>query len=446
MSTRLAREPFGVASERQSTALRIARLVLTATAAYVLADMLREGGPAPLLAPLTALLVVQYSLYETIKSGIGRILAVTSGVLVAVLFGHTVGFSWWSLSLTILAALVIGTVLRLGDHLLEVPISAMLIFALGAASGGAAADRVLETLIGAGTGLAVTVLVPSVRIRPAQDAVENLGGRLATLVGTMSGTLNNGIEPDSTSHWRSSTEQLFRDISRTDEALGEAEQSVRLNPRALRVVDAGVALRNGVETLEHFAVSLRGLTRALNDVAHLAPEARVLQRPEISDPLASTLAEVATSVAIYARLARSDVARDAVPAELEAELAASIAAAARHRDVVAERLREAAAGDVSWPLYGEILSHLDRLIDDVRVEHRTRAREVWRRERGAARHLPERPAQVVNRAGDQLRRAARAAADAAEQNASAAEVGATPYRPRTTAHSHHPPERARGGH
>ncbi|MFC7563467.1 aromatic acid exporter family protein [Actinomadura namibiensis] len=145
--------PIRVTAEVQSTAFRITRLTFTATAAYLLAlAVLPAGIPAPLLAPLTALLVVQYSVYQTIKASVSRVVAVASGVLVAVLSAGTVGFSWWSLGLTILAALAVGHVLRLGEHVLEVPISAMLIFALGAASDAAAADRVLETLIGPAPG------------------------------------------------------------------------------------------------------------------------------------------------------------------------------------------------------------------------------------------------------------------------------------------------------
>ncbi|WP_372510378.1 FUSC family protein [Actinomadura madurae] len=112
------------------------------------------------------MLVVQSSVYQTIRASILRVAAVTSGVLVAVLAASTIGFSWWTLGLAILAALTIGHVLRLGEHVLEAPISAMLIFALGAASEAGAEDRVLETLIGAATGLAATLLVPTVRVRP----------------------------------------------------------------------------------------------------------------------------------------------------------------------------------------------------------------------------------------------------------------------------------------
>ncbi|WP_019634154.1 aromatic acid exporter family protein [Actinomadura atramentaria] len=436
----LSRLPAGTASQLKFVGTRVARLTLTSIAAYVLADWLLKG-PAPLLAPLTALLVVQYSIYETIKSSIGRVLAVTSGVLLAVLFGHTVGFSWWSLGLTIFAALVIGFALRLGDHLLEVPISAMLIYALGASNTAGATDRVVETLIGAGTGLVVTVLVPAVQVTPAQEAVENLANRMSKLIDDLAEAVRRGVQTDDARQWRSTTDRLFQDIGQTDQALEAAEQSVRLNPRASRIIDAGAALRNGVETLERFAVSLRGLARAVTDAAHLDDRNRILDEVDVREPLARTLTAIRDTVVTYATLARSDVERSATPSDLEEQLSEAIATAQEQRDLFVERLLGRLEADLRWPLYGEILMHLDRLIDDLRVEHRMEARELWRQERGASRLLPERPARAVSRASGILRGATRSAGDSAERNASAADVGSVPNRPRETAHSHHPPQR-----
>src|ERR1700729_334692 len=88
------------------------------------------GRPArPVLAPLPARLVLQASLFQTIRSAMRKVVSVTAGVLVAVTVSAFVGFSWWLLALLIGGTLTLGYLLRLGDDLLEVPISAMLIFA-----------------------------------------------------------------------------------------------------------------------------------------------------------------------------------------------------------------------------------------------------------------------------------------------------------------------------
>ncbi|WP_434581871.1 hypothetical protein [Carbonactinospora thermoautotrophica] len=50
----------------QPTAVFITRLTVTAVLAYLVALWL-PGSPRPLLAPLTALLVVQFTLYQTLR-------------------------------------------------------------------------------------------------------------------------------------------------------------------------------------------------------------------------------------------------------------------------------------------------------------------------------------------------------------------------------------------
>ena len=63
--------------------LRTAKTTLAAVLSFAIADALNTSDQ-PVLAPLTALLVVQLTLYETVEHGLERILSVTAGVLVAI--------------------------------------------------------------------------------------------------------------------------------------------------------------------------------------------------------------------------------------------------------------------------------------------------------------------------------------------------------------------------
>src|SRR5271165_4356743 len=98
------RSALAAASSR-ATAAYITRLTATATFAYLLALLIPGATARPVLAPLTALLVLQASLYQTIRSGLKKVLSVTVGVLVAVGLAEFIGFSWWQLMLLIAAAL-----------------------------------------------------------------------------------------------------------------------------------------------------------------------------------------------------------------------------------------------------------------------------------------------------------------------------------------------------
>jgi uncharacterized membrane protein YgaE (UPF0421/DUF939 family) len=51
------------------------------------------------LAPLTALLVVQVSPYQALRSAVHRVVAVVAGVLLAVARADLARFTWWSLGL-----------------------------------------------------------------------------------------------------------------------------------------------------------------------------------------------------------------------------------------------------------------------------------------------------------------------------------------------------------
>jgi hypothetical protein len=88
-------------SPARSSVSYISRLTATATFAYLMALVIPACTPRPVLAPLTALLVLQASLYQTIRSALRKVLSVTVGVLVAVGVAEFIGFSWWQLALVI---------------------------------------------------------------------------------------------------------------------------------------------------------------------------------------------------------------------------------------------------------------------------------------------------------------------------------------------------------
>jgi uncharacterized membrane protein YccC len=371
----------------QSTAVTIARLSSTAILAYVIALQL-PGTTHPVLAPLTALLVVQVSVYQTVRSAARRITSVLVGVLLAVALSVWVGFTWWSLGLTIALALAIGFALHLGDHILEVPISAMLILSVGTIK-SAADTRIVETLIGAAAGLAVGLLWGRPQTQSAEEAIEDLSDKMAGLLERIAAGLRAGSVRESAADWLSRGRALNTEIQRVDSALRHAEESVRLNPRAVMVLPAGHDLRSQLEPLEHATITIRGLTRSLADSAWLADGSTLVRDREIQLRLAGTLEQLADAVRTYGRLAqvynRPD--RD----ELVTELQEQLARAQLKQNELSELLGiDPAVHPVGWPLRGEIVSHIDRLRKileaGVPVGHQRHGRtRPWRRPRRSRR-------------------------------------------------------------
>ena len=356
----------------QPTAAYIARLTVTAVLAYLLARQLPGGSPRSVLAPLTALLVVQATLFNTIGTAIRRVAAVTVGVLAAVAVAAYVPFSWWVLGLLVAGTLALGIVLRLREEILEVPISAMLIFSVG--SQAAASTRITETLVGAAAGLAAGLVFAPVRVQPAKEAVGELSRQMADLLGQMAEGLADTPDPRRAAEWLDRTRALRGEIERVDDALAEAEQSVRLNPRRLRVGDPAAGLRDGVDTLERAATDIRVLARSVADSARIDNEHSPVKEAETRARLAAMLTELSAAVRAYGQLLEADpVSADfaAFAAEPITEaLEDHLEEAQRQQDQLADLLSTNPAGQPEgWQLRGEILAHVNRLRSELESSH-----------------------------------------------------------------------------
>jgi hypothetical protein len=331
------------------------------------------------LAPLTALLVVHVSMYQTIRNALQRVASVVAGVLVAVAFSAVVGFTWWSMAILIAVSLAAGHVLRLGNQLLEVPISAMLILSLG--SRAAASGRIIETAVGAGAGTLGGLILAPVQLQPAEDAIDDMSRSLASLLDQMADDLEAGLAAATAAERLAQARGLGREIQHVDRALTEAEESLRLNPRKRWLPYTTATLRAALATLERATTTLRGVARSIADEAQL--DASTVYDDQTRECLASTLRQLAAAFRTFGCLARADTAAQATRQQLDADLAERLATAGRDLDKLAGLLRaEPAAGQTAWPLRGELLVHLRRLLDDLRVEPWARERERGARGNG----------------------------------------------------------------
>ena len=300
------------------------RLTAAAVSAYVVADLLFPH-TKPLLAPLTALLVVQLTPVSLLASGLDRVLSVVVGVSVAATFATVVQLTWWSLAIVIAVSILIGQALRLGSNLIEVPISAMLVLGVGAlAAESAAWQRISETLVGAAVGVVANLLLPpKVTVLDAVGAIAGLADDLAALLDrageqmadaeTSSADIANAAPG-----WLDEARRITYDIPNVGTALLRAEESRRLNLRAAGTFDPGPGLRHGLEALEHSAVAVRSLFRSLVDTSRSAdPETTI--GPELRGAVAVALHDFAAAIGAFGRLMRADASPGQVqPEEMEA--------------------------------------------------------------------------------------------------------------------------------
>lgn len=354
--------------------LRTAKTTLAAVLSFVLAQQLVTT-PQPVLAPLTALLVVQLTMYETVASGLQRVASVVAGVLIAVGVAIWVGLTWWSLGVVVAVSLVVGRLLHLGDHLLEVPISAMLVLAVGGAE-GPALDRVYETLIGAAVGVAVNLVIAApLYVQPASDAIGELTERMAEFLRQLADQLGEGWSRESADRMLNEARRLGDEVDHADRTLARAQDSARFNPRVAQAREALPRLRTGLTGLEHTYVTIRNLCRSLLDRTYFVPseQAETVYDAQVRGVLARVLEAAADAIGQVAAVTSGTEALDAARTEVDRRLGELH----RRRDRLAEFLHEESSADRAvWQQHGALLADLDRM--RIEIEAAVRAPEqAW---------------------------------------------------------------------
>jgi hypothetical protein len=382
--------------------MRTARLTLAATVAFLVLHAMYPAG-RPLTGPLTALLVVQATLFATLTTGLRRVLSVVAGVLLAVGVSAEVGLTWWSLAVIIALSIVLGQLLRLGDHLLEVPISAMLVLGLWQPE-TAAMSRVVETLVGAGVGVLVNVaLPPTLRTRSAASTVERVAAEVADALEHIASELPEGVTAERAHGWLTEFRSLAHHVDQADAALQAAAESRRLNPRAVGTLDNLPVLRSGLDALEHTAVGLRALLRSIADGVQAAeqgsePAARAGVGVREAEPpgletydeglrqaFAALLDDLATSVRAFGAMVRAQAEGSSVAQQDRATEALDALRETRAR-VTELLLVDAASSPRLWELRGSMLMAVERVLRELDVEERARRLARWEEEaRGSRR-------------------------------------------------------------
>jgi uncharacterized membrane protein YgaE (UPF0421/DUF939 family) len=284
--------------ERWLTAVGV-QAAKTAVAAgvswFIASDVL--GNSIPVFAPLAALLTVQVTLWESISRGLQRIAGVVVGVLVAYAFARLAGINSWSIALVIFVSLVVGRAMRLGQQgSVQVPVSALLVLALGATTPGYAVDRVVDTAIGAGCGILVNLAAPpGTRLADAQAQLLGLANSIAALLRDMASELATaGTAPDWGRYLLRARQ--FADLaSSASGALARTRTAARWSPRGRRDNQAVARLHAGLVLLGHIERAARGTARTLYD----AP-AGWSAPPEVASPLAELLRRTAQDIEEWA--------------------------------------------------------------------------------------------------------------------------------------------------
>jgi hypothetical protein len=359
------------------TLVNVIRLTTAAVLSYLLTLALTSGA-IDLTGPLTALLVMQASAFSTLKMGAIRVGAVLAGVLVATFVSIWIGLSWWSLGAVIAASLILAKIFRLGEQAVEAPISAMLI--LGVTDPNVAAEiRVLNTLIGAGVGVAFNLIYPpALPTRRASRTIIDAAEATAAPLDAASQALAMGpINREQVQDWLDRVHAGGLRLKSATETVASLKDSRRLNPRALGTTDIEPVLASGLRTLESCLLAIRALFTVL--LSELPTE----DRPddpygeELRAAFAVVLHDAADCIRAFGSLVLAEVEEHEEEAERSLDESLEIL---RETQTVLTELMTVNFQDnkSSWLLRGSILAAVEHVVDELNLENHARARQQWK--------------------------------------------------------------------
>jgi len=217
----------------------ILRIAVATTVSWFVAVRFSES-VLPIFAPATTLLVVQASPFSTLGMLAQRVLGTGIGVAAATVYVTYVPVAWWSVLLALVVALLAARALPVGVvGQLQIPVAVVFVLALG--PGDLATDlwRVAAVVVGGVIGvIAVFVAPPRPRVAEAAAAVDAYLADIASVLRATAREIGSHAVPlpAATRHaFVADARALLAHVGATQEAMAEAVESVRFNPRARRL-------------------------------------------------------------------------------------------------------------------------------------------------------------------------------------------------------------------
>lgn len=254
----------------RSPLLQVLKTFVAASAAWLACIWLLDQ-PVPIFAAIAALLVVQPSVNQSLAKGVERSVGVILGVIIAFAAVTWFGSSVVVVIAVILVSLLVAWALKLTPGSSnQIPISALLVVALGAATPGYGAERILETIIGAVIGLVVNVaIVPPVHSAPAHAAVAQLAEGIGSILDDLSTALRTPTSFPELDALLQRARGLRGQLQKASDAISAADESLMLNPRGRKHRERIDHDRKVLASLGVLVTRVLGMTRAVRD--HYSP-------------------------------------------------------------------------------------------------------------------------------------------------------------------------------
>ncbi|MGW3819712.1 hypothetical protein [Streptomyces sp. NPDC005046] len=273
------RRAFTSAGRERDACVQALKAAGAAVAAWAVVGVWWQA-PMALMAPWTAVALVQGTVVRSMRTGIQQLALITAGTLLATGAAALTGNVMGAMALALPPAALLGIYNRFGDEGIYAPTTVIFALAYGTLSGEDMAHRLAETAVGAVIGISVNaLLLPPVHLRGVEEALTAMGRENSSLLRMMADDLAAGYAQEDTARWRGRLTQISASLEGLRNARIWNRESYRFNP--------GRRLRRGFRApppLDHDAYWERFLDRTsaiVDNLAAAAGEERGLARPPV---------------------------------------------------------------------------------------------------------------------------------------------------------------------
>ena len=233
--------------------MQVAKSIIAALLAWFAAGLLYPDR-APIFAVIAAIIVVQPSVNQSIGKALERSTGTVLGVAIALGASLVFGSQPWLVLLAIIVAIILGWVFKFTPGTAnQIAISAMLVIAIGAATPQYSAERIIETVIGALIGFAVTAaIVPTVELEPSTNAVAQVGSSVASILDDLGAVLTRNSSSEVLESIFQRALNLRTELNTARDTVNKARETMLFNMwrgKKRHIVDAQEALLDRIGVL-----------------------------------------------------------------------------------------------------------------------------------------------------------------------------------------------------
>ncbi|MEV0259948.1 aromatic acid exporter family protein [Streptomyces sp. NPDC050617] len=345
------------AGPERDTAVQALKAAAAALAAWALAGWWWNA-PMALLAPWTAVLLVQSTVYRSVWSATQQFAVVATGTVIAAAAATLTHDVLAAMAIALPITVLIGQYSRFGEQGWYAPTAALFVLTYGSYGPMEIVHRLLETLLGAVVGVLVNALVlPPVHTGGVRQLRARVPSDCADLLRDAADGIENGYDSAAAEDWYARALRLGTTVAELESARRRSDESRRLNPgRRLRRSAPHPPAGGGDFRWERVAGHLSAVMRSLAETVRERP--RFAAPPETAlGALAALLRSAGEVCAVDAdRFKAADADEERAVRAWEEAHDASRRLASHHTDPH--------GGPVTASL-GELTAAATRLLDDL---------------------------------------------------------------------------------